>query len=302
MAVLVAGAIAIDSIETPRERRENLLGGSASYAALSASFFSPVQLVGVVGHDFPDEHLRIFREREIDLHGVKVSESEKTFRWSGRYFDDMNQRETTHIALNAAESHVPILTERHASVSAALLANTPPALQLAILEQLPSDVFVIVDSMDLWINRALGELRRVLARADLFVINDGEAQLLAETNNLIVAGERLRSLGPRFVAIKKGEHGALLFGPDLFFTTGAYPLVEVHDPTGAGDCFAGGMVGYLASLPPETISFEALTRSVVYGTVMASFNCESFSADNLRTLSREAIESRYEQIRRFSSF
>lgn len=301
MSVLVAGTIAIDSIETPTEKRDNLLGGSASYAAVSASYFSPVQLVGIVGKDFPDEHFAIFRDRNIDIGGVEVADGE-TFRWTGRYFDDMNERETLKVALNVIEHYEPRLADTHRNSRVALLANMAPQTQNVVLDQLSDGAFVIADSMDLWINIARVSLLELLKRLDLFVINESEAKLFTETGNLITAGHKLRALGPKNVVIKKGEHGAMLFGDGHFFSTVAYPLHTVHDPTGAGDSFAGGIAGFLSSLRKDTFDFADISRSVVYGTVMASYNCESFSADRLRALSQQDIDRRYGEFRSYTAF
>lgn len=302
MSIVIAGPIALDTIETPTEKRENVLGGAASYAAISASYFAPVHIIGAVGNDFPDSHIQIFRDRGIDTSGVDIVAGGETFRWSGRYFKDMNQRETIDIALNVVATHQPQLTSSHKDARIALLANMAPQKQLEVLDQLHPDAFVVADSMDLWISSERPTLLKLLRRIDMLVINDGEAKLFAETSNLITAGHRLRDLGPHTVAIKKGEHGALLFGENQFFSTVAYPLTQVLDPTGAGDSFAGGVIGFLSSQAKDSLDFADLSRSIVYGTVMASFNCESFSADRLQALSREEIDARYHEFRSYTAF
>ncbi|MDA0814409.1 MAG: PfkB family carbohydrate kinase [Verrucomicrobia bacterium] len=301
MSVIVAGPIALDTIETPTEKRDNVLGGSASYAAISASYFAPVQLVGVIGTDFPEQHLDIFRNLNIGIEGIETADGQ-TFRWSGRYFDDMNQRETVDIALNVVADYHPKLTESSKAARVALPANMAPQKQLQVLDQLDSSTFVVADSMDLWINSEREALVDLLRQIDLLVINEGEAKLFAQTRNLITAGHRLRDLGPNYVVIKKGEHGALLFGEGQFFSTVAYPLPHVLDPTGAGDSFAGGLVGFLSALGKDSLDFGDLSRSIVYGTVMASFNCESFSTDRLQSLTQEQIDSRVHEFRSYTTF
>ncbi len=309
MSLLVLGSIALDTVKTPLEERADLLGGSASYASLAASFFSPVQLVGIVGEDFPQENITLFRKNRIDLEGLQVVPG-KTFRWSGEYLWDMNQRETRSVELNVFENFSPELPESYRSARMILLGNIAPALQNHVLDQLTRPHFVIADTMDLWINVAKEELVRLIARVDMLILNDGEARELTGETSLIKAGRRIREMGPSFVAIKKGEHGCLLFGENQFFSCPAYPLEDIHDPTGAGDCFAGGLAGYLASrqldaLDPskkQEISFELLRQAVVEGSVIASFNVESFSMDRLRTVTSADIAERYGIFRTLSRF
>ncbi len=303
MSVLVAGTVALDSIETPVAKRDDLLGGSASYAAIAASFSGPVQLCSIVGTDFPAEHLELFHSRQIDTANLQTGEG-KTFRWSGRYFDDMNNRETLSVSIDVLEHFQPRLNEAAQKARVVLLANMSPENQIAVADQMEPGAFVIADSMDLWINIARPKLLDILKRVDLFVINEGEAKMFAETGNLITAGHRLRSMGPRQVVIKKGEHGALLFGEGHFFTTTAYPLHEVADPTGAGDTFAGGIAGYLASLNKgrDEINFVDMNRAIVQGTVLASFTCEAFSIDRLAALKQEQIDGRREEFRSYTAF
>ena len=303
MSVIVAGTIALDSIETPSSKRADLLGGSASYAALAASFSSPVHLCSIVGTDFPKPHLGLFHGKKINTDCVQIEEG-KTFRWSGRYFDDMNQRETLSVSIDVLEKFQPKLDEAASKASVVLLANMSPENQLAVLSQANPKAFVIADSMDLWITIAKEKLLEVLAKSDLFVINEGEAKQLTETNNLITAGHRLLTHGPKQVVIKKGEHGALLFGSGHFFSTTAFPLHEVADPTGAGDTFAGGIAGYLSSLgrSKDSITFIDVNRAIVQGTVLASFTCEAFSTDRLVALTQDEIDERREQFRSYTAF
>src|SRR2546425_606456 len=295
MSVLVVGSIAIDTVKTPVEEHSDLLGGSACYGALAASFFSPVRLVGVVGDDFPESEFEFWRLRKIDSEGVQRVKG-KTFRWSGEYSWDLNTRETRSIALNVFEHFKPVLPESYRQTDFVLLANIAPSLQSHVLDQMEHPRFVIADTMDLWINIAKDDLLALLKRVDMIILNDGEARELTKETSLIKAGNRIRDLGPTYVAIKKGEHGCLLFGPNVFFSCGAYPLEDIHDPTGAGDTFAGGLAGYLASLDHGEITFEQLRKAVVYGSVLASYNVEAFSLERLRKLTYQEIEERYQMV------
>jgi cytidine kinase len=301
MSVLVVGSIALDTVKTPIEEHADLLGGSASYAAVGASFFSPVNLVGVVGEDFPKAHIDYFRTRDIDLSGLQMAAG-KTFRWSGEYMWDLNTRETRSVELNVFEHFTPTLPSAYVSPQIVLLANIAPSLQSHVLDQIAQPRFVIADTMDLWINIAKDDLLALLPRVDMLILNDGEARQFTGESSLIKAGAKIRALGPRFVAIKKGEHGCLLFGDNQFFSCGAYPLEDIHDPTGAGDTFAGGLAGYLASLAPATVDFAQLRRAVVFGSVLASFNVEAFSLERLRTLTQKEVTRRYDLFRVMSQF
>jgi len=301
MSVLVVGSIALDTVKTPVEEHADLLGGSASYAAVGASFSCPVNMVGVVGDDFPEAHIDYFRQREIDLAGLQRVPG-KTFRWSGEYMWDLNTRETRSVELNVFEHFTPTLPESYRATPYVLLANIGPNLQNHVLDQMERARFVIADTMDLWINIARDELLRLLGRVDLLILNDSEARQLTSETSLVRAGARIRAMGPRYVVIKKGEHGALLFGDDRFFSCGAYPLEDIHDPTGAGDTFAGGLAGYLAAQDTAEVSWEQLRRAVVQGSVLASFNVEAFSLERLRTLTTADIHERYEMFRLMSQF
>jgi sugar/nucleoside kinase (ribokinase family) len=301
MSVLVVGSIALDDIETPLERHPDLLGGSASYAATAASYFAPVQMVGIVGEDFPSEHVEFFRSKGIDLEGLQQVPG-KTFRWSGKYHWDMNSRETLSVALNVFETFSPDLPESYRTADIALLANIAPGLQNHVLDQTTEPRFIIADTMDLWIDIAREELLRLLPRIDLLILNDGEARQLTGESSLVKAGRELQQLGPAHVAIKKGEHGCLLFGPGEFFICPAYPLEDIHDPTGAGDTFAGAVAGYLASRRNGEIEFADLKRAIVYGSVLASFNVEAFSLERLRKLDGSDIEQRLKLLKWMSHF
>lgn len=306
MSALILGSIALDTIKTPVEERDNLLGGAASYAAASASFFIKPHLVGIVGTDFPKEHLDYFSERQIDLTGLQIVEG-KTFRWSGEYLNNMNTRETRSTDLNVFEHFTPTLPESYRKIPFVLLGNISPTLQLHVLDQLTALQFVVVDTMNLWINITKEELMQLLLRTDMLLVNDTEAQQLTGEQNLIKAATALRAMGPEYVVIKKGEHGALLFSQDHFFSCPAFPLEKVDDPTGAGDAFAGGLIGYLTSQLinkpfQKTIDPQLLRKAVVYGTIMASFSVESFSLERLRSISMADIEERFEKLHSFSSF
>ena len=297
MSILISGSVALDSIHTSTAIHHELLGGSASYAALAAGLNTPVQLCAIVGSDFPAEHKALLSGHGIDLDNVEVVEGGKTFRWTGRYHDDMNHRETLDVSIDVLEHFNPKLNPAAAAVKVLLLANMSPDNQLDVLKQCVAQPFVIADSMDLWINIARPRLMELMGKVDLFVINEDEAKLFVDTSNLVKAGHKLRGMGPEYVVVKKGEHGAMLFGPDQLFMTCAYPLHHVADPTGAGDTFAGGIAGYLASLGKPAFTFSDLSSAVVYGSVLASFTCEEFGVKRLATLTSEEALARLAEFR-----
>ena len=301
MSLLVVGSIALDTVKTPVEEHADLVGGSASYAAVGASFFSPVKLVGVVGKDFPQSEFDFWKSRKIDIDGVQRVDG-KTFRWSGEYAWDLNTRETRSVALNVFEHFKPKLPESYRKTDFALLANIAPSLQSHVLDQMEKPRFVVADTMDLWIETTRSDLDVLLPRVDLLILNDSEARQITKETSLIKAGRKIQKMGPRYVAIKKGEHGALLFGEkNEFFSCGAYPLEDIHDPTGAGDTFAGGMAGYLAGTVTK-VNFTDLRKAVIYGSVLASFTVEAFSLERLRKLSMDEIKERYETFKLMSEF
>jgi len=290
----------LDDIKTPRESHENLLGGSASYGAVAASFFSPTQLVGVVGSDFPAHHRDLFAAKGIDLEGLEVEDG-KTFRWSGEYEANMNNRQTLSVELNVFEHFQPKLPAAWKKTEYVMLGNIAPSLQSAVLEQLDSPKFVVADTMDLWIEMARADLLALLKNIDMLILNDSEATQLTEEDNLITAGRAIQGMGPKYVVVKKGEHGSMLFGAgDEYFATGAFPLEAVHDPTGAGDSFAGGFIGSLAA--GGDLSFDAMKASVVYGTLVASYCCEQFSLKRLESLTKDEIDARFAAFKRYSHF
>ena len=297
LPLLVGGSIAIDNVKTPSDEATNLLGGSASYASLAATYFTkPVHLVGVIGNDYPPEHLAMLERHGVTLGGVERSEG-ASFSWSGEYHQNMNDRTTHNVAVNVLESWEVNLPVAVAASPVVVLANMAPKNQLEMLDQcVGEDRFVLADTMDLWIGIAREELEKVLGRIDLLVINETEAREYAGTSNLVEAGALLRRKGPGYVIIKLGEFGAILFGPPEInhgiFRCGAFPLREVADPTGAGDTFLGAMAGSLASLGNTDYQFEDIRNAIVRGTVMASFTCEAFSTRRIEDLSSLEIEER----------
>jgi sugar/nucleoside kinase (ribokinase family) len=297
--LLVVGSIAFDSIETPNGSVDDALGGSATFFSYAASFFTSPRLVGVVGEDFPDEHRRLFAHRGIDTAGL-VTQSGKTFRWRGRYHQDMNTRDTLEVHLNVFGTFDPQLPERFRDSSHVFLANGSPTLQARVLDQIQRPQLVLADTMDLWIDTQRNDLLRLLPRVDGLLLNDSEAKLLTGDDNMVRAGQAVRRMGPKFVILKKGEHGALLISADGAYVLPAYPTEDVIDPTGAGDSFAGGILGYLASdsTPPP----GRLRRAMAYGTVVASLTVEGFGLDRLRRTERKEIDTRLENYRNMLSF
>ncbi|MFH1858032.1 MAG: PfkB family carbohydrate kinase [Candidatus Omnitrophota bacterium] len=297
--VLVVGSVALDSVETPYGAHEETLGGSAVYSAVSASFFAPVSLVGVVGTDFPKEHLEILKERRIDLQGLEVRKG-KSFRWRGRYGYDLNIAFTLATELNVFERFNPKLPEKFRRIPYVFLANIDPELQLSVLNQLHGPRFVALDSMEFWIRKKKRALIRLLKKVDLVLLNDQEARLLTENANLATAGKSLIRFGPRMVLIKKGEHGVLFFTRDFVFSTPAYLLEIIKDPTGAGDTFAGGFIGFLAKGGSEDDA--SIRKAIIYGSVLASFAVEDFGLDRLISLSKSEIQKRFNAFRTFTRF
>ena len=305
MSLLIAGTVAIDNVITPTETQEGLLGGSAAYAALAASIFcKPVHLAGIIGHDFPKPHLDLLTSRGITLDNVERSSGE-SFTWTGEYFADMNTRTTHKVGINVLEHWQPNVNEGTAStIKIAVLANMSPDNQLQTLEQCPTAEFVVADTMDLWINIANERLHDVLKKIDLLVINDGEAKEFAATTNLIEAGRKLQAKGPKFVIVKRGEHGSYLFGEGAqdFFACSAYPLPSVFDPTGAGDSFLGGLAGWLAANGKTQPSFDDLKTAVVHGSVVASYTCEAFSTRRLQDVDAADVAGRLAELRGYTLF
>jgi cytidine kinase len=293
MSLLIVGTLAFDTIETPFERRERVLGGSATYCALAARHFTPVNLVGVVGQDFGADRLRDLQAHGIDTAGVEIAAG-KTFFWAGRYEADWNTRHTLATELNVLEHFDPKVPAKYRGAKYLFLANAAPAVQRAALSQCPDAEFVMADTMNLWINIARDELLELLKRVDGLVLNDEEARLLSGERNLLDAARKVLSFGPRFCVLKKGEHGAFLIGRDVHYALPAYPVNQVVDPTGAGDSFAGGFMGYLASV--QHANGATLKRAMLYGTVTASFCVEGFSVDKLRETTRKQVEQRFNEL------
>ena len=299
MSVLIVGTTALDSIKTPTKENPRLLGGSASHAAVAASFFSPVQLVGGVGEDFPKKYIELYRKHKIDLAGLQILPG-KTFHWSGEYEINMNNRRTLATELGVIETFTPKLPAAYRNARFVLLGNIAPALQLAVLDQLRQPMFIVADSMDLWLNIALADLLKLLKRVDGFVLNDSEAAQLTKTDNLFVALKKIHRLGPKYVIIKQGSHGSVLSGPQGIFICPAYPLHTVEDPTGAGDSFVGGLMGYLATAKG---SIDAnIRRAMVYGSVTASFCCEGFGLNATTKAKLGDIDRRVKELQKLTKF
>ena len=293
MSVLVVGSTALDSVKTPSQEKSRLLGGSASYAAVAASFLSPVRLVGVVGKDFPKRHLELFRRRGIDLEGLQISDG-KTFHWSGEYEENMNNRRTLSTELGVLGDFVPRLPPAYRSTPYVLLANLAPAQQHMVLDQMKRPRFVVADTMDLWLNVALKELLSLLRRVDAFVLNDQEAKQLTGEGNIITAARKIHSFGPAHVIVKKGEHGSILSSRSGLFIAPAFPLNCVVDPTGAGDSFAGAFLGYLAHRGGAP--GPHLRRAMIHGSAVASACCEGFGLTRLARLRPSDIRARIRQL------
>jgi sugar/nucleoside kinase (ribokinase family) len=293
MSILIVGSTALDSIKTPVGENPRLLGGSASHAAVAASFFSPVKLVGVVGEDFPKQYITLYKKHRIDLEGLSILPG-KTFHWSGEYEVNMNNRRTLLTELGVFETFMPTLPKAQRDSEFILLANIAPSLQMHVLSQTSRPKFVAADTMDLWLNIALPDLLKLIKRLDLFVLNDGEAHQLTQEDNIFSALKKIHRLGPAYVIIKKGSHGSILSGPGGLFICPAYPLKKVVDPTGAGDSFVGGIMGCLATsgAPIE----KTIRRAMVYGTVVASFCCEGFGLARTTKLTRRDIEKRFKEL------
>lgn len=299
MSLLVVGSVALDSVETPHDRRDNVLGGSAVFFSYAASYFSPVNLVAAVGDDWPDEHTQLLRARRVDTLGLKVVAGSKTFRWKGKYLPNMNDRETLEVHLNVLSEFDGAVPEPFRRSRFLFLGNASPVLQARVLDQMQSPAFTVADTMDLWINIQHDELRALLPRIDGLVLNDSEARLLSDEDNLIRAGRKVREMGPRFVVVKKGEHGAIFFSESETFVLPAFPTSQVVDPTGAGDCFAGGMLGYLAE--QGKTDAQTLKLALAHGIVVASFNVEDFSLERLKQIERTEVDRRMAEYRQMLS-
>ncbi len=300
MSLLVVGSVALDSVETPADRRDDVLGGSAVYFSYAASYFTPVQLVGVVGEDWPAEHTALLRSRGVDTSGLQVVPGGRTFRWRGKYQPNLNDRDTLEVHLNVFETFDPQLPADYRRAQYVFLANGSPTVQAQVLAQVHGPRLVVADTMDLWIRTQHDELMRLLPRLDGLVLNDSEAKLLTDDENLVRAGHTVRAMGPKFVIIKKGEHGAMFFSEHETYVLPAYPTPRVVDPTGAGDSFAGGLMGYLAS--HGDFSPKSLKEALAYGILVASFNVEDFSLERMRQIERADLDNRLADYRQMLSF
>jgi sugar/nucleoside kinase (ribokinase family) len=299
VGVLVVGSVALDSVKTPFGAVEDVLGGSASYFSTAASFFTDVSLVGVVGEDFPSEALALFHTREINIDGLERAPG-RTFRWAGEYNYDLNEAITLDTQLNVFEQFRPKLPAAYQDSPYVFLANIDPELQLDVLTQVKRPKFVACDTMNFWIEGKLGALRAVLQRVDLLTINESEARQLAQEPNVVKAARSILRMGPKALIIKRGEYGALMFNGSTVFVAPAYPLETVYDPTGAGDSFAGGFMGYLANV--DEVSEEAMRQAIIMGSTMASFNVESFSLERLRALTYPEIRDRFRAFKGLVNF
>jgi sugar/nucleoside kinase (ribokinase family) len=299
MSILVVGSVAFDSVETPFGSVEEVLGGSGTYFSTSASFFTEVKLVAVVGEDFPEDHIEFLRSRNIDLAGLRFAPG-RTFRWKGRYGYDLNEAHTLDTQLNVFESFRPELPAGFEDAEYVFLGNIDPELQLEVLTQVKKPEVVVCDTMNFWIDGKRAELLKTLARVDILVINEGEARQLSEEPNLIKAARRILAMGPKTLVIKRGEYGVLMFSGHSIFSAPAYPLESVFDPTGAGDTFAGGFMGYLVG--SRNFSENSFRQAIIFGSVMASFNVEDFSLNRLKRLTYGEIEGRFRRFKLLTDF
>jgi len=296
MSLVTVGTVAFDSIETPFGKADRVVGGAATYISLAASYFTEdLNLVSVVGDDFPDEELEYLKSRDVNIDGLQIKEGEKSFFWAGKYHDNMNSRDTLVTELNVLADFDPVLPENYKEAAYVMLGNLTPEIQMKVINQMKKrPKLIVLDTMNFWMDIAMDSLKKVIKEIDVLTINDEEARQLSGEYSLVKAAQVIHEMGPRFLVIKKGEHGALLFEGNKIFFAPALPLVQVFDPTGAGDTFAGGFIGYLANT--DDLSFENMKRAVIYGSAMASFCVEEFSIARLKNLEGDEIKSR---VRRF---
>lgn len=302
MSLLTIGTVAFDTIETPFGKAEKVIGGACTYISWSASYFTKnIHLVSVVGDDFPAEELQALENRGVDLKGLEIKQGEKSFFWAGRYHENMNSRDTLVTELNVLADFNPVVPASARSAKYVMLGNLTPAIQSAVLDQLDgSQKLIVLDTMNFWMDVALEELKKVIARIDVLTINDEEARQLSGQHSLVKAAANILDMGPKILIVKKGEHGALLFQNDEIFFAPALPLAEVYDPTGAGDTFAGGFIGYLAAT--DDLSSANVKKAIIAGSAMASFCVEDFSLNRLKTLSRAEIDNRILKFKELTHF
>lgn len=299
MSILAVGSIALDSVKTPFGNVENALGGSASYFSVSASYFSPVNLVAVIGRDFPEEYLKILQKHRINLKGLEITEG-KTFKWKGQYTYDLNQAETLDTQLNVFSNFSPKIPEEYRKSEVVFLGNIDPELQDEVLNQVKKPKIVALDTMNFWIERKLAQLKNVLKKVDILLINEAEARQLTGESNLVKAAKIIHSMGPKSLVVKRGEYGSLFFNTNHIFSAPAYPLEQVFDPTGAGDSFAGGFIGYLAK--KKKFNDCCLRQAIIFGSIMASFNVQDFSLGKISKLSWNNIIKRFNSFRKLTHF
>ena len=302
MSILIVGTVAFDAIETPFGKTDKIVGGAATYISLAASFFSnKLRLVSVVGDDFPKDSIQMLKDHKVDTSGLQIKEGEKTFFWSGKYHNDMNSRDTVDTQLNVLENFDPILPEDFKDSEFLMLGNLVPSVQQKVLDQMTKrPKLIVLDTMNFWMDNCMSDLKTALKNVDVLTINDEEARQLSEEYSLVKAAKIIQKMGPKYLVIKKGEHGALLFGEEKMFFAPALPLENVFDPTGAGDSFAGGFIGHLQKT--GDITFENLKSAVIYGSVMASFCVEKFGTERLSELTNNEVSSRLEEFVKLSSF
>lgn len=302
MSLIVVGSMAFDAIETPFGKSDRIIGGAATYIAWSASNFTqPIRQISVVGGDFPKEELQQLKDRGVDIEGVQIKENEKSFFWAGKYHMDMNTRDTLETQLNVLGDFQPVVPDSYQDSEFLLLGNLAPSVQLSVIEQLENrPKLVVLDTMNFWMEVALDDLKKVLEKVDVLLVNDSEARELSHEYSLVKAAKKILTMGPKYLIIKKGEHGALLFNEDNVFFAPALPLEDVFDPTGAGDTFAGGFMGHIART--KDVSFENMKTAIIVGSAMASFCVEKFGTQRLKELSKEDIDRRLMQFQELVSF
>jgi len=295
MSILIVGTVAFDAIETPFGKTDKIVGGAATYIGLSASFFSNnLNLVSVVGEDFPKQAIKILEQHNIDTKGLQIKEGKKTFFWSGKYHNDMNTRDTIETQLNVLETFDPIVPKEYQNSEFLMLGNLMPSVQKKVLDQMKTrPKLIVLDTMNFWMDHFLEDLKEALKEVDVLTINNEEARQLSGEYSLVKAAKKILETGPNYLVIKKGEHGALLFNKEEVFFAPALPLEDVFDPTGAGDCFAGGFIGYLEKT--KDISFENMKRAVIHGSVMASFCVEKFGTERIKELTHQDVENRLQE-------
>ncbi len=299
--LLIVGTVAFDAIETPFGKTDKILGGAATYIGLSAANFDiKSAVVSVVGEDFPQEYLDLLKKNNINIEGIEVVKGGKTFFWKGKYHNDLNTRDTLDTQLNVLADFNPVVPDSHKDAEFVMLGNLHPLVQLSVLEQVENPKLVVLDTMNFWMDNALEDLMKVIAKVDVITINDEEARQLSGEYSLVKAARKIEEMGPKYVVIKKGEHGALLFHKDQIFFAPALPLEEVFDPTGAGDTFAGGFAGYLAKT--GDVSFENMKSAIIYGSNLASFCVEKFGTERMQSLTGDQMNRRLDQFKKLTQF